>query len=52
MTDGELVCLDVESLLVLMTKYLLLLTIAVVSFRGALSDESSGLSIVSLILHF
>jgi hypothetical protein len=53
MTDGQSVrCLDVEPLLVLMTRCLLLLTITVESFWGTFSDERSGLSIVSQSLHF
>jgi hypothetical protein len=51
-TDGQSVSHDVEPLLVLKTRCLLLLTITVVSLWSALSDERSGLWIVSQSLHF
>jgi hypothetical protein len=52
LTVSQSVCLDVEPLLILMTGCLLLLTNTIVSLWGALSDERSGLSIVSQSLHF
>jgi hypothetical protein len=52
LTVSQSVCFDVKPLLVLMTRCLLLLTITVVSLFSALSDERSGLSIVSQSLHF
>jgi hypothetical protein len=48
-TDDQSVCLDV---VVLMPRCLYCLTITVVTLWGALSDERSGLSIVSQSLHF
>jgi hypothetical protein len=50
-TDGQSICLDVEPLLVLLTRCLLLLTITVVFWWGALSDDWSGLSIVCQSVH-
>jgi hypothetical protein len=47
LTVSQSVCLDVGPFVIFMTRCLLPLTIVVVSLWGALSDERSGLSIVS-----
>jgi hypothetical protein len=49
---SQSVCLDVDPHLFPMTRCLILSTITVVSLWGALSDERSGLSIVSHSFHF
>jgi hypothetical protein len=46
-TNSQSVCLGVEPRLGLMTGYLFLLKVTVLSIWGALSDERSGLSFVS-----
>jgi hypothetical protein len=47
LTVSQSVCLGVQPRVGLMTRYLFLLKVAVLSIWGALSDERSGLSFVS-----
>jgi hypothetical protein len=50
LTVGQSVCLGVEPRLGLMTRYLFLLKVSVLSVWGALSDERMALSFVRVIV--